>query len=129
MKKIFLLLTVSFFLSDFNIQGQESLQSGNALIFKDPRIDYLQKVYAEKNKIRVEIKSIFRIQIIASKSRSEVNDIKAKFSSKYPEIPVFVNFSPPTFRLRAGNFISREDAQTFLTEIRKSYPASFIVER
>lgn len=109
-------------------QTKDSLQSGNVLIFKDPRIDYLQKVYSAKNRLKNEVKKVYRVQIATSKSRTEVNDVKAQFSAKYPGIPVFMSFDPPTFKLRVGNFIARQDAQTFLSEIRKIYPASFIVE-
>lgn len=109
-------------------QTKDSLQSGNALIFKDPRIDYLQKVYAAKNKVKAESKKLYRVQIATSKSRTEVNDVKTQFAAKYPGIPVFMSFDPPTFKLRVGTFVSRSDAQTFLNEIRKLYPSSFIVE-
>lgn len=109
-------------------QTNDILQSGNALIFKDPRIDYLQKVYAAKNKVKAEAKKVYRVQIVTSKSRTEVNEAKTQFSAKYPGIPVFMSFDPPTFKLRVGNFVSRSDAQTFLGEIRKIYPSSFIVE-
>lgn len=111
-----------------NAQNNESLQSGNAVIFKDPRIDYLQKVYSAKNKVKSESKKVYRVQIATSKSRSEVNDVKSQFSAKYPGIPVFMSFDPPTFKLRVGTFVSRSDAQTFLNEVRKTYPSSFIVE-
>jgi|GEM_PF-517546 len=108
--------------------GTDSLTKGNALIYKDPRIDYLQKVYSAKNKVKSEVKKVYRVQIAASKSRTEVNDIKSQFSAKYPGIPVFMSFDPPTFKLRVGNFIARQDAQTFLNELRRYFPASFIVE-
>lgn len=109
-------------------QSSDTLTKGNALIFKDPRIDYLQKVYSAKSSLKVVPKKVYRVQIIISKSRSEVNDAKAKFASKYPEMPVFLSFEPPTFKLRAGTFVSRQDAQTFLKEVRKMFPSSFIVE-
>lgn len=112
----------------FSVQADTGGEIGRSvMMFKDPRIDYMQQVYSAKNKIEVKVKALYRVQVIASKSRSEVNDAKAYFSSKYPEMPVFISFSPPTFKMRAGNFVSRDDAQRFLKEIRKNYPASFVV--
>lgn len=129
MKNWILTILIAFLCVSFTqAQTNDSLQSGNALIFKDPRIDYLQKVYSAKNKVKAESKKVYRVQIVASKSRNEVNDAKAQFSSKYPGIPVFMSFDPPAFKLRVGTFVSRSDAQTFLSEIRKTYPSSFIVE-
>ncbi|HUH73598.1 MAG TPA: SPOR domain-containing protein [Chitinophagales bacterium] len=130
MRVLLLLIVLAMSGGSANIfaQSSDTLTKGNALIFKDPRIDYLQKVYSAKSSLKVVPKKVYRVQIIISKSRSEVNDAKAKFASKYPEIPVFLSFEPPTFKLRAGTFVSRQDAQTFLKEVRKMFPSSFIVE-
>lgn len=129
MRLIFIvLLAFSGCIANSFAQNSDTLTKGNALIFKDPRIDYLQKVYSAKSKMKVESKKIYRVQVIISRSRAEVNEAKAKFASKYPEMPVFVSFEPPTFKLRVGTFVARQDAQTFLKEVRKLFPASFIVE-
>lgn len=123
-----LLVLIICFMMGFSVQANGVEEKGRGvLIFKDPRIDYMQTVYSAKNKIEVKVKSLYRVQVIASRSRAEVNEAKSFFSSKYPEIPVYISFSPPTFKMRAGNFVTRGDAQTFLSEIRKKYPASFIV--
>ena len=122
---------LAIILVGMNVSGvtaQENATPNNVLIFKDPRIDYLLKVYAAKNKTKIEAKKVYRVQVIATTSRKEVNEAKSLFSSKFPGIPVFISFAPPTFRLRAGNFLERKDAQSFLREVRKSFPASFVVE-
>lgn len=123
---IFIVLVGSF--AGVSAQNSDTLTKGNALIFKDPRIDYLQKVYSAKSNVKTVSKKVYRVQIVISKSRTEVNEAKAKFSSKYPEMPVFLSFEPPTFKLRVGTFIARSDAQSFLKEIRNMFPSSFIVE-
>ena len=127
------LLIVSLLVSGLALKAQTAdtlkQQMKNVLIFKDPRIDYLQKVYSGKYRIRQEAKRIYRVQLSATKSRTDINDLKTQFSSKYPGIPVFISFDPPTFKLRAGNFVSRQDAQQFLNEVRNQFPASFIVEQ
>lgn len=128
-----ILLIISLLLASFTVKAQmkDSLnhQENNVLIFKDPRIDYLQKVYSAKYRVKQEAKRIYRVQLSATKSRTDINDLKTQFSAKYPGIPVFISFDPPTFKLRAGNFASRQDAQQFLNEVRNQFPASFIVEQ
>jgi SPOR domain len=127
------LLIVTLLLSGLALKAQTTdtlkQQMNNVLIFKDPRIDYLQKVYSGKYRVKQEAKRIYRVQLSATKSRTDINDLKTQFSSKYPGIPVFISFDPPTFKLRAGNFVSRQDAQQFLNEVRNQFPASFIVEQ
>ncbi len=129
-----LLLIALFGFNGLMAVAQDADTSGNrldkgVLIFKDPRIDYLQKVYSGKYRVKQEVKRIYRVQLTATKSRTEINEQKTQFSAKYPGIPVFISFDPPTFKLRAGNFVSRQDAQQFLNEVRKMFPSSFVVEQ
>lgn len=125
----FLITCVSLQVAAQQIDSTPGQLRNTVVIFKDPRIDYLQKVYASKSKTKVQSTRIYRIQLTSSKSRTEVNEQKSQFSSKYPGIPVFMSFDPPTFKLRVGNFASRQDADQFLREVRKSYPGSFIVDQ
>lgn len=127
-KFILFLGFLSFMSIGFAQTPKDSVTLNHVLIFKDPRIDYLQKVYSAKSKLKSDASKIYRIQIAASKSRTEVTDVKSQFSSKYPGIPVFLSFDSPVFKLRVGTFVARDDAQTFLREVRKLFPASFIVE-
>ena len=133
MKRILLLLfLVSSLLAKANVGQNDSIPAGlsqNVVIFKDPRIDYLQKVYSSKFKVKQESKRVFRVQLTSSRSRTEVNDMKSQFSAKYPGIPVYISFDPPTFKLRVGNFTSKGDAEQFLRELRKTYSSSFVVEQ
>ena len=106
-----------------------SSKTRTVLIFKDPRIDYLQRIYSIKKNVKGELKKVFRVQISATTSREAVNKSKSEFASKFPGVPVYLSFEPPTFKLRAGNFATRQDAQSFLREVKDAFPASFIVEQ
>jgi hypothetical protein len=129
--RILLLVVVGCCNSAASAQSADtsSALNRNIVILKDPRIDYLLKVYAAKSRTKPELRRIYRVQLSSSRSRTEINDLKTQFSAKYPGIPVYMSFDPPTFKLRVGNFASRHDAEQFLKEIRKSYSASFIVEQ
>ncbi|MCO5248225.1 MAG: SPOR domain-containing protein [Chitinophagales bacterium] len=124
-KSFFLALALAF---SFQVSADQVEGEKNANIYKDPRLDYLLKVYSLKEPVEVKAKNLYRVQIISTNSREEINEAKAKFASKYPGIPTLMSFNPPNFKLRAGGFSSREDANAFLKEVRKLFPASFIVE-
>jgi hypothetical protein len=131
MRTTLLIIIVLLFAGAAHAQNADSSAVFNKtiIILKDPRIDYLQKIYAAKSKVRPELKRIYRVQLSSSRSRTEVNDLKTQFSAKYPGIPVYMSFDPPTFKLRVGNFATRQDAEQFLREVRKIYGSSFIVEQ
>jgi len=42
------------------------------------------------------------------------------------EPPVYLDFRPPYYRLRIGNFLSRSDAEGFLDVIQRNYEGAFI---
>ena len=126
-KTIFTLFVFLFFAGSIYADQKDHVEK-SASIYKDPRIDYLLKVYSLKEPIEVKAKKLYRIQLLSTNSRNEVNEAKAKFASKYPGVPTLMSYSPPNFKLRVGGFVDRGDANTFLKEIRKSFPASFIVE-
>jgi hypothetical protein len=131
MRKALFLFMVMIIAGVAQAQSADSATTFNKtiIILKDPRIDYLQKIYAAKSRVRPELKRIYRVQLTSSRSRTEVNDLKTQFSAKYPGIPVYMSFDPPTFKLRVGNFATRQDAEQFLKEVRKLYGSSFIVEQ
>lgn len=106
-----------------------AVKSKSVLIFKDPRIDYLQRIYSIRKNEKRELKKVFRVQVVATTSREVVNKAKADFASKFPGVVVYLSFDPPTFKLRVGNFATRQDAQSFLKEVKAHFPASFIVEQ
>ena len=55
---------------------------------------------------------------------SSLKDIYTQIES---EPPVYLDFRPPYYRLRIGNFLNRGDAEDFLGVIQRSYEGAFIV--
>lgn len=53
---------------------------------------------------------------------------KERFEEAFPESKVYVSFEEPYFKVKAGNFIDRMQADFFLREIKILYPYAFIVK-
>lgn len=73
----------------------------------------------------------YRIQIIAiagTHSKQSAQTVVDEFSLTFPEIPVYLSYSEPNFRVRAGNFRTRLEAVSVLGSIRLIYPGAFIVK-
>ena len=68
----------------------------------------------------------FRVQILFG-SKTLVNSKKASFESKF-SYRTYVDYLPPNFRLRVGNFPTKQLAEKHLYNIRKSFPNSYIVK-
>ena len=54
-------------------------------------------------------------------------ETKRSFLQKNPEIPAYLSWLAPNFRLRVGDLRTRLEAEKLLHEMRLTYPGSYIV--
>ena len=69
----------------------------------------------------------YRVQLATSNNRQTLMEIKARFIQKYPDTPVYLEYHAPQFKLRAGDFRTRGEADAFLVEARIHFTSAFIV--
>jgi hypothetical protein len=58
----------------------------------------------------------FRVQIFASTSIDEATKQKEAAEGLFPDEWLYIVYDPPTYKVRAGNFITRFDADRFLKQ-------------
>lgn len=63
----------------------------------------------------------FRVQIHSSNRRNDANDAKAKVMQLYPQYRTYLDFQAPYFKVRIGDFKTREEA----TELRDKLSTQF----
>lgn len=71
----------------------------------------------------------FRIQIYAGSSLESANDAKADFIMSFDDekFAIYQMWNPPHFRVRIGDFLSRNAAMREVASIREIFPDAFIV--
>lgn len=72
----------------------------------------------------------FRVQIyMASGNQARLLTLQQmeQFEERYPEVPAYMVYEEPNFKLRVGDFRTRLDARRFLERIKRQYPAAYIV--
>ena len=70
----------------------------------------------------------YRIQIYAGSSLGAANDAKADFLESFDDdFPIYQVWNPPHFRVRVGDFLSRNDAMREVATLRQIFPDAFIV--
>lgn len=104
--------------------------------FKDPLIDSLIAKRIELNTkrpstINPTTPAIFngmgyRVQIFYGSNRNEAFNEQSKFRTLYPKILSYITYREPNYRLKVGDFRTRQEAQAFLNELRANYPTLFI---
>jgi hypothetical protein len=53
----------------------------------------------------------FRVQVIAADNIEEANQTRTEIYSKTTNKEVYVNFEPPFYKVKVGDFLSRKDAE------------------
>ncbi len=69
----------------------------------------------------------YRIQILYSSVRDDVYKEKASLYKEFPEIPSYVDYEQPHYKLKLGNFSTRLEATFYLQQVIASRPGAFIV--
>lgn len=56
-------------------------------------------------------------------SKNEANRKQTLINNSFPELETVVLFDSPFWRLRVGNFQTREEAQKMMTELKETFPS------
>jgi len=70
----------------------------------------------------------FRVQIFSTTDIDEANQKKAEAEADFPSEWFYMQYDPPTYKIRAGNFIERYEAERFARQaIDKGFTDSWAV--
>jgi hypothetical protein len=72
----------------------------------------------------------YRIQIFeesGNKSSTRAREVMSEFSYKYPDMPTYLTWQAPNFKVRVGDFRTRMEAEGFLKKIKKNYPIAWVI--
>jgi Sporulation related domain. len=72
----------------------------------------------------------FRIRLYFASTRTareESASVIRRFNEKYPHIQAYRSFASPNFKVTAGNFRTRLEAEALLRQIKGDFPDAFIV--
>ncbi len=115
--------------------GLMAQADGHAVVIQDPAIDTLIQKHVEMNEallLNTDNYAIdgYRIQIFeesGNKSSTRAREVMAEFSTKYPDVPVYLTWQAPNFKVRVGDFDTRMKAEGFLNKIKRSYPIAWVI--
>jgi hypothetical protein len=100
---------------------------GGVKVVKDGRLDLLIKKQIYINTLAIRNQPGFRVQLISTNKRTEANDIKAKVMQLYPDYRTYLEYQPPYFKVRIGDFKSRDEATDFREKLSTNFPGAIFV--
>jgi hypothetical protein len=113
--------------------GAGCFAADTIIVHKDSRLDLLTAKQAEINKKPQRTPGGqykgYRLQVITTHNRDEANQVKASILQYFPDERTYLSYLSPYFKVKVGNFFSREDAENFKAELSKVYDGGiYIVE-
>jgi hypothetical protein len=140
MKKILFIIALFFSMTSFaqsptrligDTMWKKSSDSSSVVIHKDPRLDQLVKKQAQINEetSREARKSGkgFRLMIISTINRDEAIAAKTKIYTYFPELKAYLWHQSPYYKLKAGNFKERKDAETYQKKMNVYFPKGVFI--
>lgn len=136
MKHIFNILLFSFSIQicaqepiNSTVQLSKDSLSSVQISLSDARIENLVTKSIELDSKSLEFEG-FRIQIASVSgvgSQSKAREIQAQFIQQYPEIPSYLEWDLPNFKVRVGDFRTRAEAEGAVIQLKKNFPGAYVV--
>lgn len=101
---------------------------GSLVVDQDSRIEKLMKkqrdVFAANNTMNG-----YRVQIfmeIGNEAIRHAEAMKRSFTEAFPELPVYLSYDQPYYRLRVGDFRNRVEAEKYMRLIKPKFSLAFV---
>lgn len=138
MKRLSILLITFLLLvgSAFEMLAQDSiffLKSGinNPPVKKDPRINWLIKkqiqINEETSRNARRMDKGYRLLIISTPLREDALAAKTKVYSYFPELKAYLFHQSPYYKVKAGNFKDRKEAESYQKRLELLFPRGVFI--
>lgn len=102
------------------------LNAQNVQIFEEQAITDMMNRFVEINKSKANVDG-WRIQILATTDRQQLESVKQTFRYQYPNIPIDWIHSKPYYKLRAGAFSTKLEALRLKYILEQEYSGIYLV--
>ena len=110
---------------------QNPVDSNTVIVHKDPRLELLIKKQAQINEETSRegrrTDKGYRLMIISTNSRDEAIAAKTKIYTYFPELKAYLWYQSPYFRVKAGNFKDRKDAESYQKRLNNYFPKGVFI--
>ncbi len=128
---VFLVLVMKIAFSQENTTSILPNQTTAVIVHKDPRIDILVKKQSSINTAvkKASARSMrgYRLMIINTNKRNEAIDAKTKIYTYFPELKAYLSYQSPYFKLKAGNFKTRDEAEKYRKMMTTMFPKGVFI--
>jgi len=107
------------------------IDSNSVIVHKDPRLELLVKKQAQINEETSRdgrrTDKGYRLMIISTNNRDEALAAKTKIYTYFPDLKAYMWYQSPYFKVKAGNFKDRKDAEAFQRRLNTYFPKGVFI--
>jgi hypothetical protein len=130
MKKLLLLLALITIKNAF-AQNAPYSDTSSVIVHRDARVDALVKKEAAINAAikKASARSMrgYRLLVVNTNKRDEAIDAKTKIYTYFPELKAYLVYQTPYFKLKAGNFKTRAEAEKYRKDMTAFFPKGVFI--
>lgn len=93
----------------------------------DPGIDNLMELFQAENEQVTKVPG-WRVQILATTDRGRLEAVESEFKVNYPSITVDWVHTKPYYKLRAGAFLTKQEAERLKFTLRRQFEGVYLVK-
>ncbi len=110
-------------------QTIDSVVDSSLSIERDVRLDSLVMRHIRVNEAKDGFEG-YRLQLFSGSgtaARQQANDLRVEFMFQYPEVPAYLIYQSPNFKVRVGDCRTELEAVKLQRDLEYQYPGGFIV--
>lgn len=108
------------------VGGSLSAQSAVS-INPEAGIDDLMELFQTENETESKVDG-WRVQILATTDRSRLETVESAFKVNYPSVPVDWVHTKPYYKLRAGAFQTKQEAERLKFTLGRQFEGVYLVK-
>ncbi len=110
-----------------DLQTQTNVGDGKIVLQQDAQLTQLLQNHIAQNQFNEGKIDGWRVQIHSSSSRQDAEAARVKFMQNFPNQPTYFIYQPPMFKVRVGDFRTREDAYMLYKQAVKMFNVSYVI--
>ena len=124
----FLFLILACSLNGYAQESIGQIVDSSFAIQRDIRLDSLLMKHIRVNKQADGFEG-FRVQLFSgsgTEARQQANNLRAEFMAQYSDIPAYLIYQSPNFKVRVGDFRTELEAIQLQRRLSYQYPGGFV---
>lgn len=111
----------------FTLSGTCIRAQSNVTVAVEPGIEALMDLFMQENETVNKVDG-WRVQILATTDRARLNTVESAFKVNYPSVPVDWVHNKPYYKLRAGAFQTKQEAEQLKNRLSGQFEGVYLVK-